>query len=422
MITEEEKQDNYLGFELTSLLSVSPCVWTARQPDLPAGLPTRTWTEGTTEQRERYLQGVAEYYRYQDHPNAVEQPRLVTRGPHKLRSTPPTQKNLTKVDTLSFTAKEAYWIIQELVELSCPGVNFVKLKFGKNGYHSGFAVTKDKREIAQIYYGSKSNEKQNQRPQLNIGGNGKTDEFDWNIFYHYANLLELPKITRADICLDLFDGLVTIEDVIKAHTDGEFKAPKSSKNPRITPYGQIQPDGQNFGRTIYIGALSSSKIQRCYEKGFEQFKSILNSEEEKDSLVKMVLEDNLKNSIPLIVPTFNNDEPIDLAKWIRFEIQLRNSNQDIPMDILINPDEYFVGASAFNKRLIDMNQGKKPIRFKPPEDVSIAVRVHNHKAITGSLIDDLLCLGWSDNDIVNALKAGKGASQKLIKSGVYKDC
>jgi len=296
------------------------------------------------------------------------------------------------------------------------------LKTGKNGYHSGFVILKDKREIGNIFYGSLTNDRQNEKPQLLIGGNGKTDEFNWPLFYHYALLMDKPTVTRCDVCHDDFDGTISIELVIQAHLDNKFKALKSNKNPRITPYGQIQPDGSNPGRTIYIGALNSAKSVRFYEKGFEMFKSILNSEEKKDQLARDILEKSISDNVLLEVTGYNDNKPIDLAKWLRSEVQFRNSNCEIPLDILINHDEYFVGAYPFLKELLTMVEGKKPPRFKTVDEVQLAIRIQNIKAIAGSLIDDLLILGWDNNDIVEALKGGKGASQKLLRSGAFKEC
>lgn len=357
-------------------------------------------------------------------PATTDKPRLVTRGPHPTTTTPPTplKNHFTKIDTLSFTAKEPYWILQELIELACPGAIFIKLKTGKNGYHSGFSVQKNKMELAQLFYGSKSNERQNEKPQLQIGGNGKTEHFNWLIFYHYAQFMEKPTITRCDVCNDCFDGSQTIEVITQAHLDGMFKTLKSNKNPRITPYGQIQPDGSNPGRTVYIGSLSSSKSVRFYEKGFEMFKNILNSEESKDELAKKIIEGCISEGSPVEVEGYNDNKPIDLAKWLRSEVQFRNSNCEIPIDILVNHDEYFAGAYPYLKEVLGMAEGKVNPRFKTVDEVQLQVRIQNMKAIAGSLIDDLLVLGWNEIEIVEALKGGKGASQKLIRSGAYRDC
>lgn len=419
MITEELEQYNHKKTPLSSNVSEDT---SSRAPHggNEYGESQHRTTGHTQDLIELFGSAIEEAEEFKGTEPTTDKPRLVTRGPH---SYPPTQqKQFTKLDTLSFTAKEPYWIVQQLVEVSCPGSTFIKLKYGKNGYHSGFSVIKDKRELAQIYYGSLSNDRQNERPQLIIGGNGKTDEFNFEVFHYWATFMESPKITRADICLDIFDGSLTIEQVAQAHIDGQFKALKANKNPRITPYGQIQPDGTNPGRTLYIGSLSSSKSVRFYEKGFEMFKSILNSEEKKDEFMKDILEESFKDGKEMSFDGINDNKPFDISKWLRAEVQLRNANCDIPLDLLIKPDEYFAGSYPYLKELLSINEGKTPPRFKTQDEIQLAIRIANHKAITGSLIEDLRCLGWTDTDIVEALTSGKGASQKLIRSGAYKDC
>lgn len=180
----------------------------------------------------------------------------------------------------------------------------------------------------------------------------------------------------------------------------------------------------------------------AYEKGFETFKVILNSEDPKDSTSRLLVEHMLTSGEKMTMASkpfeysphglteeqlnqpddLNDGKEFDLAKWLRLELRFKNSNRDIPLDILIDPDKYFAGAYPFTEELMKMAETKKTVLFKTEDQLDLIVRIENMKAIAGSLIEDLLVLGWSNDDIVEALKGGKGASQKLIRSGAYKDC
>lgn len=342
-------------------------------------------------------------------------PRLVTRGPHMVPPSPlPPQK--TKLDTLRITAEESVNIMKELVVLSCPDVIFIPRKNGLNGYTKAYNIVLYGQELGTLCHCAPHNERQNERPQLEIGGNGKCQKINWNIFYHYLQQLTKPSIKQVHICLDMFKGELTIEDVEQAHKDLKFQSKKASKNPLITPYGTIQPDGRNPGRSRYIGSMQSSKFIRFYEKAYEVFKGPLQRENEnyESQLVKAMF----KSDDPFIIEGYNDDKPIDLRKWLRAEIELKDGNCVIPLDVVVDCDKYFAGAYPFCEELLQMTDGKQPLRLKNNHDLEFEKRRLNHKAITGSFIDDCIYMGYSNDEIVNMLKGGKGPSQKLIKSGI----
>lgn len=161
---------------------------------------------------------------------------------------------------------------------------------------------------------------------------------------------------------------------------------------------------------------------RGYEKAYERLKAILNSEEDKDLHDRHLTMECFSNNEEIEWEGVNDGKPFKLSDWFRLEVQFTNGNTIIPLDILINQDYYFSGAYPYLKEVLEMQETRPIPRLKTNDELDLMVRIQNMKAIAGSLIEDLLCLGWSDNDIVEALKGGKGASQKLIKSGAYKDC
>lgn len=388
------------------------------------GLATKTALSGFTEEDIAELMGGMEEVSEVPAPIATtDNPRLVTRGPHPPQhvAPPPPNSRFTIIDTLSFTAREPYWVMQELLELSCPGLLFIKLKAGFNGYHSGFLGIKNKVEVCKIFYGSKSNERQNQKCQVLIGGNGKSQMIDWPVFSHYANFMDSPTVKNIHIAYDVFDGSLTIEGVNEAHSQFRFKNSKSYKNPLITPYGQIQPDGYNPGRTVYIGSKSSNKFIRFYEKAYEMFKDFLTSEEVMMQEVREMTAKSIANGDTYIDPLINKGQEFVLNQWVRAEIEFSDTNCIIPLDILLNHDDYFSEAYPYTKDLLAVAEGKLVPRLKPKHELDFLIRVKNIQRIAGSTIDDMIVLGWSNDDIVEALKGGKGASQKLIRSGAYQE-
>lgn len=345
---------------------------------------------------------------------------LVTRGPlNPNEVTPLPQK--TKIDTLSFTAEEPFFIMKELLVLSCKEENlkFLPRKNGINGYTRGYDIVLNGQSLGVLSYGSGFNEAQASRPQIYIEGSGKTDKFDFFKFYQYSKLLLEGRIKRIDIALDTFKKEFSIESAIEAHIDMKFKAPNAPKNPKITPYGQIQPDGSNPGRTVYIGSLQSSKFVRFYEKGYEYYKNEI-AKENADTPRVLGIQKLFETGDPTTVEDFNNGEPFDIRNWIRAEVEFKDGNCVLPLEMLINTDSFFSGSYQYLGEILNMCNGEKPKRLMTEMEMDLDIRKKNIKAIAGSLIDDLLYLGYSPEQIIQELKGGKGPSQKLIKSGLVK--
>lgn len=353
-------------------------------------------------------------------PTKLLLPRLVTRGPLP----PPTVTPLpqkTKIDSLSFTAQEHYSIMQDLLLLSISQeLMFLPRKSGMNGYRDGFNIVLNGQDLGTLSYGSNHNPYQDQKPQIEIGGNGKSDKVNWSLFHYYASLLKSPAVKRVDIALDTFNGEISIESVTEAHANLRFKAKNAPKNPLITPYGGLQPDGTNPGRTVYIGSLQSSKFIRFYEKAYEIFKKELKNEDPNASPTTLGVRKVFEEGGSIGFEGYNNNEPIDIRKWIRAEIELKAGNCEIPLEILIETDKYFIGAYPYCEELLQMCDGKRPKRLMTEDELDWEVRTKNHKAITGSFIEDAIYKGYSDHEIIQMLRSGRGPSQKLIRSGSIK--
>lgn len=126
----------------------------------------------------------------------------------------------------------------------------------------------------------------------------------WQERIHDAFAGMHPKITRIDLARDFFDGEVTIEEAVGAYRDHAFSY--QNRKPKPNSIGNWE-DGNS--RTFQVGLRESGKVCRIYEKD-HQFK-------------------------------------IMDGKWVRVEVELRNTNRVIPWDALVNPAQYFAGAYEF---------------------------------------------------------------------------
>lgn len=58
----------------------------------------------------------------------------------------------------------------------------------------------------------------------------------------------------------------------------------------------------------------------------------------------------------------NSLNPIDKPNWQRAEVELRNIDRVIPLDVLINPDPIFAGA--YRTSLADLLEAVVPVSVK----------------------------------------------------------
>lgn len=119
------------------------------------------------------------------------------------------------------------------------------------------------------------------------------------------------KLTRVDLAVDCLMGEYTVEDARDWYLAGEFHS--GGRRPRHSLIGDwLDP---HYGRTINVGRRENGKMLRAYEKGRQLGDSA--------------------------------------SPWTRFEVELRNIDRELPLDVLTNSDAYFVGAYEALARLLD---------------------------------------------------------------------
>ncbi len=142
------------------------------------------------------------------------------------------------------------------------------------------------------------------RARLELFGSGSSIVKHWWGLVDWLNLQTDVSITRIDLALDFLGGEVGISDAVSWLQSGLFN--NGGRNPRHSTPGDWLNDQPVHGRTLEIGRRENGKMLRVYEKGRQ-----------------------------LGDPT---------SEWTRFEVEIRNNDREIPLDVLTNPGRYFSGA------------------------------------------------------------------------------
>lgn len=115
------------------------------------------------------------------------------------------------------------------------------------------------------------------------------------------------RITRVDLANDNFHSKVTLDDYLAMYHADLFTS--RGRPPEIEQAGNwVKPNGK--GRTLYVGSRKSGKLLRIYEKGLQ----LANGFHEK------------------------------FPNWVRVELELKNQDRVIPLDVLLRPGQYLAGA------------------------------------------------------------------------------
>lgn len=128
--------------------------------------------------------------------------------------------------------------------------------------------------------------------------------------YQFCNESPTARLTRIDLCHDDFEGAnFNPHKMFDAWHEDKFTAERGNrKRPRLEKRGDWERgDEDNRGLTLYIGARTSGRLMRFYEKGKQL-----------------------------------GDQS---SPWCRAEIELRNNVFHLVSEMLINPTGYFIACS-----------------------------------------------------------------------------
>ena len=250
--------------------------------------------------------------------------------PRRRKPSPPTliggesfsqvvDSNRARVDwlTLTFTPESRDLAVEiEIIDLlrhylgEICGVSCA----GMFGYERGFKFfNADGIHVARVDYGGNHHKG---RARLDISGTGCAGIVDWEHFAKYAanNFFALT-LTRVDLAVDLLNGEYTVDDARDWYEQGRFNTGgRMPKHSCIGSWLTASPEAGE-GRTLLVGKRGNGKMLRVYEKGRQ---------------------------------LGDPDSP-----WVRFEVEFRNIDRDLPLDILTHCDKYFTGAYKALERIID---------------------------------------------------------------------
>jgi phage replication initiation protein len=184
-----------------------------------------------------------------------------------------------------------------------------KRKCGMHFYKYGFDLQDN---LGLVLYGHKSN-----RISVQINGTGcALARKGWNeqLYDFLKKACKNPKLNRVDLAFDDLHGDFLNIDLINQWDDEDLFFTKGN-HPEFNTYGDFKRINGK-GRTITIGSRKSGKYARFYERG----------KKEGDAL----------------------------SLWLRAEIEYKSTDTYIPLDILLKPSSYFIGAYPACQRIADI--------------------------------------------------------------------
>jgi DNA relaxase NicK len=230
---------------------------------------------------------------------------------------------------------------------------------------------------------------ENYGAMVSISGTG-CQAINMKRLYKIVKQLGYVRISRVDLAHDDYDGIYGISEAKKMYRHGLFSLNNMVPNYRYIESGHLdystpaQRQGKlvpSEGRSLYIGKRKNGKMCRIYEKG-KQLKS-----------------DNLPN-------------------WVRWEVELRNVERVIPLEVLLEPTKYMAAAYPC---LNHLSQEQIKIKvFKEKIDVSFQHLIKYQRLGYGKLVNFARhVLQWTDKDIVDELV--KDLSNHTIPNRIKQD-
>jgi phage replication initiation protein len=162
--------------------------------------------------------------------------------------------------------------------------------------------------VAVVAWGG---ENQKNKIYVSINGSGCSLINDWRKLKRFVESVSAT-ITRVDVAVDALNGEFTLDSAQEWYDGKGFNA--GGRKPLYSVAGDwLTPTGA--GRTFYVGRRQNGKYCRIYEKGKQ---------------------------------LGNRD-----STWTRFEVELHNTDREIPYDIISHPSEFFSGSYPCCEGLVE---------------------------------------------------------------------
>lgn len=189
---------------------------------------------------------------------------------------------------------------------------------------------------------------------------------DWKAVSDWLSGLDAT-ITRVDLARDCLEGEYTVDDARRWYEEGGFTINRK-------PLANFMDDcGSNKGCTFYVGSRDNGKLFRAYDKAKQ-----------------------------LGLPD---------GRWVRFEVELKNKDRVIPVEVLTNPGGYLAGAYPCLAWVDDAQERVKTLN-KSLKISYDKLRVEAKKAY-GRLINFMSSAGFSAEEIVADLINTKGFPRRM---------
>lgn len=209
--------------------------------------------------------------------------------------------------------------------------------------------------------------------QFAYGGNGGTGFLslpgatchqipDWPRLVSYLRDDPHARITRFDGAVDDYKGIHSVDSAVEMYRQGLFNA--GGRKPLISQMGNwLEPDGT--GRTFYLGKRESGKMLRIYEKGMQ-----------------------------LGIPWH---------PWVRWELELHNTDRVIPWDAVLEPGKYVAGA--YPKALSWISEEQSRIRtLRRTAKIGYDTLTHWASVAYGKHIDVMMAVEGSAEKVIERLR------------------
>ena len=227
--------------------------------------------------------------------------------------------------------------------------------------------------VARVDFGG---EHKGGRARLDLSGAGCSRVRNWHALRAVLEGLTDSTLTRVDLAVDALEGEYSVDDAAAWYQAGEFNA--GGRMPRHSTVGDWLSEESRHGRTLEVGRRENGKMLRCYEKGKQL-----------------------------------GDQD---SRWVRFEVELRNNDRDLPFDMLTRCDEYFVGAYRCLERLLSA-AGEKIKTHQKEGQIALQVMQDYAKSAYGQLLHVMRVQGLSASEVIDEL-ARPGIPRRLERASL----
>lgn len=214
------------------------------------------------------------------------------------------------------------------------------------------------------------------RARLELTGHGCARVVDWDLLRAQLEQLQAVTLTRVDLAVDLLEGEFDVDDAVEWYRGGEFNM--GGRNPRHSTLGDWLDPDHKHGRTLEVGRRENGKMLRAYEKGRQL-----------------------------------GDQA---SKWVRFEVELRNNDRDLPLEMLTDCDRYFVGAYRCLERLIACG-GERIKTHQKEGEIGLQVLTDYARTGYGQVLNIMTVLGLSADEVIREISR-PGVPKRLERASL----